>query len=371
MSRRDEEDHRGRKNYLSNTKNKNEKTKTPSSQHQEEAEELKLWTPHRRRNPSSVPKKNTTRPASRTNSTKKWGGKMMALVIDATSTRKKGSKERRFLTVKTRKAVFKMSKKYDRWYCLGSSYDDHHTAWHDQYFDETHGINWLHLACVDGLTPVFISMLLDLGMIDVTAAEYRYGWVPLHFIVDILCRGYFSHLSEGMQVVRLLCAEDASMIQKSDNKSNTPLDIVHKAIISCNTRISNANSQCCAFQDCGASPISPTSTSSRMVEEDDLRQIYCELKQISIDVYIKSKRICEEGGERRPEMRHQPSSQRRGYEDFLSLDTLSTTALCGYCCDSRTTETEVHDHDHHGTRDCCCCHEDEDAFMEKKGSLCY
>jgi len=182
----------------------------------------------------------------------------------------------------------------------------------------------LHFACENGLSTALITKLLRRGF-KVTATEERYGWAPLHSVVYCICEGHLS-LRRGMRVIRVLCEIDTSMIHKSDEFSNAPLDLVHETMISQQMSTRNKRSM------------------------KALQMLYCELKQISINEYRQSKQKCEDG--RRRNILHKIPSE---HEEDADLDILSATVVVHKASPERNCNMGMKRYQDLCDEYCCIC----------------
>uniref|UniRef100_A0A7S3V682 Uncharacterized protein n=1 Tax=Chaetoceros debilis TaxID=122233 RepID=A0A7S3V682_9STRA len=91
------------------------------------------------------------------------------------------------------------------------------------------GATPLHIACLNGSPPDCVRYILHnySNLVRVKDKDER---VPLHHAVECLCRDEID-LNEGIENVGWLCRYDPTMIHEQDHNGNTPIDLVHSAMV--------------------------------------------------------------------------------------------------------------------------------------------
>lgn len=134
------------------------------------------------------------------------------------------------------------------------------------YAVDIFGASSLHLACLNGSPLEAVVFILNHNHSLVSSRDHDRR-APLHHAVECICRGEIE-LSEGKEIISLLCKVDTAMIHEQDRHRNSPLDLVH-----------------CAMND---NSIKGTNVKQR------LESILSFLRRISIDVYKLKKKLWEE-----------------------------------------------------------------------------
>jgi hypothetical protein len=96
------------------------------------------------------------------------------------------------------------------------------------YTTDMYGATPLHMACLNGASPKAVQQLMQFGC-DVTNRDVD-SRVPLHHTVECICLDGID-FDEGLQVIKLLCDADPTMVFARDKQSDTPIDIVQIARI--------------------------------------------------------------------------------------------------------------------------------------------
>lgn len=96
------------------------------------------------------------------------------------------------------------------------------------YTTDMYGATPLHMACLNGASPKAVQQLMQFGC-DVTIRDVDRR-VPLHHTVECICLDGID-FDEGLQVIKLLCDADPTMVFARDKLSDTPIDIVQIARI--------------------------------------------------------------------------------------------------------------------------------------------
>jgi hypothetical protein len=152
---------------------------------------------------------------------------------------------------------------------------------HELYFSP------LHIACIQGLPPNVISLLIEKQLPEdqlylyesVVTANNKSGTIPLHCIVRCICDGGIPY-NEGVEIIDLLCNKDITAIHSVDNDLNSPLDLAYIVLVRKERAMKMSSKE-------------KFSSLASKTQIQMIRVLLMYLRRISINAYRRYKKQCE------------------------------------------------------------------------------